>query len=324
MLQFQCPSCNAKLQAAEEDAGKTIACPECNAAVTVPAATGAITAAPPAPPTSVTTPENVEERRKPSTRRDEDTVPTPVKAGMGIGMVLLIVFGVGGCALLFVVAILIALLVPAVQKVREAAARTQTMNNMKQVGLAAHGFHDAFKQFPSPKTQAPQKDGKLGPVDLSWRVQVLPYMDQVAIFNAINPMLPWDDPANRPLTGAVLPTFQSVWRPQTNPAHTHFQYFTGPNTPFPQPNMGCRMSSITDGTANTFLFAEAQTPVPWAKAADIPIDANGPIGVPPDRFLACMADGSVRLIDRRTVNDATLRLLIDPRDNNAIPLGAIE
>ena len=70
-------------------------------------------------------------------------------------------------------------------------------------------------------------------------------------------------------------------------------------------NSRVRLADITDGTSNTFLFAESQTPVPWAKPADIVMAPNGPIGVPPDRFLACMADGSVRFISE-TINTGSL------------------
>jgi prepilin-type N-terminal cleavage/methylation domain-containing protein len=89
-----------------------------------------------------------------------------------------------------IIAILIALLVPAVQKVREAAARTQSTNNLKQLGLATHGFHDTFKKFPLAYAGGPaypgssyfskQPDGKIG----SWINSILPYIEQTAVQNA--------------------------------------------------------------------------------------------------------------------------------------------
>lgn len=75
-----------------------------------------------------------------------------------------------------IIAILIALLVPAVQKVREAAARTQCQNNMKQIGLAAHNFHDARKKLPAGMD--PQGIGPL--------VYMLPYFEQGAVYNLWN------------------------------------------------------------------------------------------------------------------------------------------
>src|SRR6266542_5568041 len=72
-----------------------------------------------------------------------------------------------------IIAILIALLVPAVQKVREASARLQCQNNLKQIGLALHGFHDSYKGFPKAGEKSSQ---------LSWHVFVLPYLDQVPLY----------------------------------------------------------------------------------------------------------------------------------------------
>jgi prepilin-type N-terminal cleavage/methylation domain-containing protein/prepilin-type processing-associated H-X9-DG protein len=80
-----------------------------------------------------------------------------------------------------IIAILIALLVPAVQKVREAASRTQCINNMKQVGLATHGYHDAYKGFP------PGNDPNWGPHWYwTWMAFILPYIEEGSMWTEAN------------------------------------------------------------------------------------------------------------------------------------------
>src|SRR3954470_20783600 len=81
-----------------------------------------------------------------------------------------------------IIAILIALLVPAVQKVRQAAARTQSTNNLKNIGLAFHGFHDAVKYLPFNGTMvAAGGNSTTG----SWAFQILPYIDQTPMFTTV-------------------------------------------------------------------------------------------------------------------------------------------
>ena len=72
-----------------------------------------------------------------------------------------------------IIAILIALLVPAVQKVRESAARTQCSNNLRQVGIALHSYHDTAKHLPQGGTQSPA-----GGYGHSWWVLILPHIEQ--------------------------------------------------------------------------------------------------------------------------------------------------
>ena len=92
-----------------------------------------------------------------------------------------------------IIAILIALLVPAVQKVRYAAARTQSTNNLKQLALAAHGYHDSFKFFPFNGTAS--NANSANPESGSWAYQILPFADQQPIYETQTGTLPstWDN-----------------------------------------------------------------------------------------------------------------------------------
>jgi prepilin-type N-terminal cleavage/methylation domain-containing protein len=119
-----------------------------------------------------------------------------------------------------IIAILIALLLPAVQKVREAAARTQSVNNLKQIGIAMHAYHDTFKELPHNGTWD-YSDWIWGPYQgqwtysdprpgvqpgLTWAIKILPFIEQTNLYNNWNytsPISVYMDPA-RPGTGLSI------------------------------------------------------------------------------------------------------------------------
>src|SRR5262245_22541308 len=98
-----------------------------------------------------------------------------------------------------IIAILIALLVPAVQKVREAATRVETANNLRQIGIAVHAYHDVARSLPHANS----------PVFVSAFTRILPYVEQDSIAKLYRRDLSPTDPINLAVTKQVIPTFVS-------------------------------------------------------------------------------------------------------------------
>ena len=101
-----------------------------------------------------------------------------------------------------IIALLIALLLPAVQQVREAARRTSCKNNLKQFGLALHNYHDQCKLFPPGYISVDAATGKMTPINggsgAGWGLLILPQIDQAALYNKFNLNRPIADPVNAP------------------------------------------------------------------------------------------------------------------------------
>jgi prepilin-type processing-associated H-X9-DG protein len=222
-------------------------------------------------------------------------------------------------------ALLLALLLPAVSKVREAANRLQDANNLKQIGLALHSYDMDFTRLPPPAITSP--DGK--PL-LSWRVAILPYIEQDALYKQFRLDEPWDSPHNIQLLDKMPKTYESPHRPPEQPGYTYYQAFVGPNTCFdPKEKLTIGRIAAEDGTANTIVVAEAAKGVPWTKPEDLPFDPEPGAPLPAlggphsQGFNVLFGDGSVRYI-MKTIDPETLRLLIDRRDGQAINMDKIK
>ena len=122
-----------------------------------------------------------------------------------------------------IIAILIGLLLPAVQKVREAAARTQCVNNLKQIGLAMHQYHDTQGRVPGglQRSHAPWPPGYQTPQGLDhgpgwgWGSYLLPYLEQGNVYSQINFNVDVGDPS----MAAVRTTVLKVFVCPSDPAH---------------------------------------------------------------------------------------------------------
>lgn len=211
-------------------------------------------------------------------------------------------------------------LVPAVEAARTAARRAQGANNLKQIGLAMHNYHDVNGHFPPAVLYGP--DGK---TPYSWRVALLPYLEQQALYNQYNFSEPWDGPNNRKLMDIVVPTYRS---PQATgvPNHASYYVLTGPDTIF-SGREGTDFPRITDGTSNTILVVETSRPVPWTKPEDIPYDPKAPLpelgGLYPEGFQATLADGSARFLSK-SIAEPLLRALITKAGGEVIDYGSLE
>ncbi|MFM9058286.1 MAG: DUF1559 domain-containing protein [Planctomycetaceae bacterium] len=172
--------------------------------------------------------------------------------------------------------VLIGLLLPAVQSAREAARRTQAMNNIRQVMLAMLIHEDATRRLPSQAIC--DADGK--PL-LSWRVAILPYVEEAELYKQFHLDEPWDSEHNRkliPLMPALLAD-PGATPEQVRAGLTTLQVLTGPDTPFPEPGRALTLGKITDGASKTLAVVEV-TPdnaVPWTKPEDHPFDPARPL-----------------------------------------------
>jgi hypothetical protein len=199
---------------------------------------------------------------------------------------------------------------PAKATEKEAADHLkQSQNNLKRIALAFHNYADVNRgQLPGDLTD---KDGK---ALLSWRVQILPYVEQGDLYKKFKLDEAWDSKNNLDLLEKMPEVFSSPRVVVKNKGFTVYQGFAGAGALF-EPGKKLRFpAAIPDGTSNTILAVESSVAVPWTKPADLPFDLKKDlpdIGKAYDaKPLAALCDGSVRTLNLKKLTPATLKAAI--------------
>jgi prepilin-type processing-associated H-X9-DG protein len=239
-IHFTCPHCGAATNVGDEFAGRSGPCAQCGKTIIIPPAGAPAGYAAPARSSSVTWVIVL-------------AVIAPIVLLVGIA----------------VIGILIALLLPAVQAAREAARRATCVNNLKQIGVAMHNYHDAWGCFPPAYTT--DQNGR--PLH-SWRVLLLPYMEQRYLYEQIDFDQPWDSPENQVLANLPNSMYTCPSDTPTDPSQTSYVMVVGPGTISDGPT-AIPIGQIADGASYTIMVVEvADSGIHWAEPRDLNADES--------------------------------------------------
>jgi len=153
---------------------------------------------------------------------------------------------------------------------------------------------------------------KTGQPLLSWRVALLPYLEQNQLYQRFRLDEPWDSPNNKKLLPLMPKIYELPARAGQDRTATYYRVIVGEHAPF-ETHRGRRFADITDGTSHTLMVVESAQPVPWTKPEDLVYDPRGPLpklGLYPNGgFNAVFMDGHVYFFTN-TPDEKSLRALI--------------
>ncbi|MBL8889256.1 MAG: DUF1559 domain-containing protein [Planctomycetaceae bacterium] len=220
----------------------------------------------------------------------------------------------------------VGLLLPAVQQARVAARRAQSANNLKQIALAVLNYESAYRKFPAAYNQS--EDNK--PL-LSWRVHILPYIEQGNLYEQFHLDEPWDSPHNLALLELMPETYRGP-QSQAAPGYTVYLGSSGKDAALGLPTQtgqasaasGQRISAIVDGMSNTILAVEVsdEMAVPWTKPdSEIDFQACEPwrfYGQFPGGVNVAFCDASVRFLSY--MEDSAWKIFLQINDGEVPPM----
>lgn len=197
-------------------------------------------------------------------------------------------------------------------KIQEAADHIRLTNNMRQLGLALHNYHDSMGHLPRDIN-----DGE-GKVLLSWRVELLPYLEQNDLYARIDRTKAWDDPVNKKLWDEMPDVLKVPARPAKEKHETFLQTFRtvnwlGKEDPWQVDTHPTTLNDVTDGTSRTAAVFEMEEATNWMKPSDPIFDPKklAKIGNPKTgKAGVIMLDGAVRTIDAKKYTGEKLAALV--------------
>jgi Protein of unknown function (DUF1559) len=184
----------------------------------------------------------------------------PTRFGRKAGWIVALVLAISAAVLLVI----------PMRAARIAAQRSQSKNHLKQMGIAFEDYYEFHRKFPAPIRS---KDGTSL---LSWRVTMLPFLGEQALYREFNLDEPWDSPHNKGLLDK-MPAVFVLPGSRSGPGMTFYRSFSGPGALYDPADKGApTLASITDGTLKTLAIVEAREAVPWTRPdSEIPIDNEG-------------------------------------------------
>lgn len=255
---------------------------------------------------------------------DEDVLviaeESPPCRAIGRRRVVGILFIGGGSAVALLV-VIFGIIGPAVGQSR----RRKCHEHLVRIGRALHEYHEVQGHLPAPAMV--DRDGR--PL-LSWRVAILPQLGYRSLYARFHLDEPWDSPHNRALLREMPGEFACPGGPWPRSGRTGYLVVVGPksdvgsvNTPF-EPTRGADFSEIFDGTSNTALVIETDTPVPWTKPEDLPWTPGGPLPrlASPHEGGAhvLLADGATRFV-RSSIAPQTLLAILTKNGGEVVGAG---
>jgi hypothetical protein len=195
--------------------------------------------------------------------------------------------------------------------------RAEAQNRLKQIGIAIHGYaSDHDEKWLDDLTD---KDGR---VLLSWRVALLPYIEQEKLYKEFKLDEPWDSEHNKKLI-EKMPKIYAPVRGKAKAGETFYQRFVGKGALFNERGSDYTIPQVPDGTSNTALVFEAGDPVIWSRPGDLPFNKDAPLpklgGLFDGDFHMLLCDGSVYRVNKK-FNEKELKKIIMPDDGMPVNL----